>query len=101
MTRDELLAWLREDAEVRAVIQEICAAARVTRRRAAPPKPPVAAQSAPVWDAYAGAYRARYGVEPIRNATVNGRLALLVKRVGAERAPALAAWYVAHNDPLY
>ena len=57
--------------------------------------------SAPVWTAYSEAYRVRYGVVPVRNAKVNGTLAQLVRRVGLEAAPGLAAWYCTHNGQLY
>lgn len=55
----------------------------------------------PTWDAYAAAYQGRYGVLPVRNATVNTQLANLVKRIGAEDAPQVAAFYVGHNSPFY
>lgn len=52
------------------------------------------------WDAYALAYERRYGEPPVRNAAVNGRLAQLVARLGAE-APAVAAFYVSTNAAFY
>jgi uncharacterized protein YdaU (DUF1376 family) len=55
----------------------------------------------PVWFAYADAYRARYGVEPVRNRTVNAQLAQLVSRLGMEAAPPVASFYVAHDFMLY
>ena len=61
------------------------------------PKP----STIPVWDAYSAAYFARYKVEPIRNATVNGQLSQFVSRVGIEAAPQVAAFYVQHNDRFY
>lgn len=54
-----------------------------------------------IWDAYADAYRARYGTEPVRNAKVNAMLAQVVARIGADEAPHVAAWYVASNRSLY
>lgn len=57
--------------------------------------------TADVWDAFAGAYQRRYGVEPVRNATVNGQLANFVKRIGADEAPAVAAFYVQSNHRTY
>jgi len=57
--------------------------------------------TAETWKAYAGAYQVRYGVPPVRNATVNGRLANFVKRLGATEAPAVAAWFVLHNAAWY
>lgn len=54
-----------------------------------------------VWQAYAAAYELRYGVEPVRNAKVNGQLAQLVQRLGAVEAPPVAAHYVRHNKTFY
>lgn len=58
-------------------------------------KPSIAA-----WNAYEASYRERYGVSPVRNAKVNGQLARLVERLGAE-ASVVAAFYVGHNNALY
>lgn len=63
----------------------------------ATPKP----QSAETWRAYAQAYEARYGVQPVRNASVNGQLANLVKRLGQDEAPLVAAFYLSHNHTFY
>ncbi|QUN28726.1 hypothetical protein KB879_01765 [Cupriavidus sp. KK10] len=57
--------------------------------------------SSATWEAYAAAYFDRYGVEPVRNATVNGQLAHLVGRIGGEEAPHVARYYVGHNATLY
>lgn len=59
------------------------------------------APSAETWNAYSGAYRDRYNAEPVRNATVNGQLAQLVGRLGADEAPHVAAWYVGHQNRYY
>lgn len=53
------------------------------------------------WKAYSTAYAVRYHVEPVRNATVNGQLANLVSRLGADEAPAVAAFYVRSNNNRY
>jgi hypothetical protein len=53
------------------------------------------------WGAYSAAYAKRYGTEPVRNAVVNGQLANVVKRLGADEAPKVAAWYVTHNAKWY
>lgn len=53
------------------------------------------------WIAYCDAYAMRYGVEPVRNASVNGQLASLVKRLGVTEAPKVAAFYVSHSGALY
>lgn len=50
------------------------------------------------WDAYKQAYSARYGVDPVRNARVNAQVRDLVKRIGHEEAPDVAAFFVRHND---
>jgi hypothetical protein len=57
--------------------------------------------AAETWQAYSAAYRQRYGVEPLRNAKVNGMLAHFVGRVPHDEAPAVAAFYVGHNKQLY
>jgi hypothetical protein len=60
-------------------------------------RPPTAA----LWEAYSEAYEKRYGAEPVRNATVNGQLLAVIKRLGAEEAPDVAAFYVAHKAAFY
>jgi len=55
----------------------------------------------PTWEAYREAYLARYGEPPVRNATVSGQLAQFVRRLGAEEAPLVAAFYLTHNDSFY
>ena len=54
----------------------------------------------PAWTAYAAAYRERYGVDPVRNSTVNGQFAHLVRRLGDE-APDVARYYLDLEDGLY
>ena len=72
----------------------------------APPREPRAkvakprVSTAPVWAAYSAAYRERYGVTPVRNSTINGQLAHLVRRLGDE-APAVARYYLDLEDPYY
>lgn len=53
------------------------------------------------WDAYSTAYKAKYQAEPVRNAMVNGQLANLVARIGAEAAPEVARFYLGHKNGLY
>ena len=53
------------------------------------------------WSTYAYAYGARYAVQPVRNAKINAQIVQLVKRLGADEAPAVAAFYVRHNNALY
>ena len=50
------------------------------------------------WQAYARAYRERYGVLPASNAKTRGQTAQLVRLVGREIAPHLAAYFVSHNN---
>lgn len=69
-----------------------------------PKKPRVAKEPSPTadtWAAYAAAYEVRYGTPPVRNAAVNGRLAQLVGRLGADESPAVAAWFVGHRNQFY
>lgn len=49
------------------------------------------------WNAYAAAYRRRYGILPETNAKVRGQVAQFVKLVGADKAVALAAYFPTHN----
>ncbi|MCP1121592.1 replication protein [Robbsia andropogonis] len=53
------------------------------------------------WKAYAEAYRRRYQTDPVRNAMVNGQLANFCKRLSADEAPQVAAFYVGHNNRYY
>lgn len=62
---------------------------------------PEAAPTAATWKAYAAAYEARYGIAPKSNATTNTQTLNLIKRIGADEAPLVAAWYVQHNDAYY
>lgn len=67
------------------------------------PKQKTEAQTANAntWDAYTIAYLERYGVEPVRNAKVNGQIAQLVQRLGADEAPQVAMFYVTINDSFF
>ena len=49
------------------------------------------------WNAYANAYRRRYGILPESNRKTRGQVAQFVKLVGAEKAPLLAAYFPTHN----
>lgn len=73
---------------------------------AEPPKKQVARREAnpagvETWAAYSEAYRRRYGVDPQRNARVNGQIAQFCQRVAANEAPAIAAFFVGHNASFY
>jgi hypothetical protein len=63
-------------------------------RKAAPDKAH-GPDTGPTWDAYAEAFVARYGVEPVRNATVNAQMMHFVERIGATEAPDVARFFVA------
>jgi hypothetical protein len=58
-------------------------------------------ESKETWLAYGEAYKARYGVYPVRNAPVNTAMAAFVKRVGKAEGPGIAAFYVLHNSRFY
>lgn len=66
--------------------------------RVADAKPP--APTAGTWTAYCDAYRERYGVDPVRNAKVNGQVAQFVGRLGAD-SPQVAAFFVGLQDQFY
>ncbi|MCC5904118.1 MAG: hypothetical protein JJT87_19575 [Halomonas sp.] len=53
------------------------------------------------WANYACAYRARYGTWPVWNQKAGSNMSQLVDRVGAERAPGVAAHYVKLNNQYY
>lgn len=53
------------------------------------------------WEAYRSAYSRRYGEPPIRNASVNAKIAQFVNRVGADEAPLVAEFFLTHNDAFY
>lgn len=63
--------------------------------------PAPAAETGELWNAYSTAYNGRYGAPPVRNAKVNAQLANLIKRLGSEEAPGVAAWYVSSNNRYY
>lgn len=69
---------------------------------AKPAKPKTKSEPNPdnvaTWQAYARAYRDRYGVLPASNAKTRGQTAQLVRFVGREIAPHLAAYFVSHNN---
>jgi hypothetical protein len=56
--------------------------------------------NAVTWKAYETAYFNRYKAEPVRNATVNGQISNLVKRLGKE-APDVVRYYVEQDRPFY
>ena len=64
-------------------------------------KPATVAPTAEAWTAYADAYETRYGAKPVRNASVNGQMAQVVAKLGADEAPGVARFYVGHQGGLY
>ena len=50
------------------------------------------------WINYAICYQKRYGAWPVWNATVGGKVAQFIKRVGEDAAPKVAAFYVGLNE---
>ncbi len=71
------------------------------KTKSKPPKPKTEPPTATLWESYATAYLARYGVDPVRNAKVNGQLAQLLGRLGADEAPQVAEFYVRHSKFQY
>ena len=53
------------------------------------------------WGRYSEAYAQRYGTPPVRNAKINGQVKQFCRRVPACEAPAIAAFYVTHNNAFY
>ena len=53
------------------------------------------------WSAYSLAYELRYSVKPVRNAPVNANVKALVKRLGHDEAPLVAAWYVENVNEAF
>jgi len=72
--------------------------AKARRRKDAGTEP---SKTAEIWEGYRSAYQRRYGVEPLRNAKVNGQLSQLVDRLGAEDAPAIVEFYVRSDHAFY
>jgi hypothetical protein len=65
----------------------------------APATPGAAAPTTAAWNVYEEMMQGLYGFVPPRNATVNGQLSTVVKRVGAEDAPKLVRhFFVVKND---
>jgi hypothetical protein len=62
--------------------------------------PSRSSEGAKIFEAYREAYRARYGVDPVRNATTNSQCTALAKRLG-EAAPEVVRFYLTHNDGYY
>jgi uncharacterized protein YdaU (DUF1376 family) len=63
-------------------------------------KPDANPQNVETWKAYKTAYSIRYGVDPVRNKTVNSQIKAFVERLGVE-SPQVAAHYVRSNTAFY
>lgn len=72
-----------------------------TRAETAPSPTPLQLACRATWQAYATAYAGRYGAPPVRNARTNAQILQFVQRLGQNAAPAVAAFYVGHADPVY
>ena len=72
--------------------------AEIKTAKPAKPKKQADPDNVATWQAYARAYRERYGVLPASNAKTRGQTAQLVRFVGREIAPYLAAYFVSHNN---
>jgi len=64
-------------------------------------KIPAGKSAGAAWEFYSAAYRARYGVEPVRNGKTNGCMKTLVSRLPAADLGGVVAWYVGHNAAVY
>ena len=53
------------------------------------------------WAAYSAAFTTRYSTSPVRNQTVNSQVKALVRRIGFEESPLVAAYYVGLNTAYY
>lgn len=53
-----------------------------------------------IWDAYSSAYFIRYKVLPVRNASVNGKISQIAKRLGVD-AIKVVNFFLNHNDSFY
>ena len=74
-------------------------ATKVSRISKAKPKP--RSKTKELWESYSAAYRNRYGVDPVRNATVNGQLSQIIKRLGEKDSPHVATYFVDLEDSWY
>lgn len=101
-TRTQMHANVPEtetETELRNRERDSRADAKTGSSRPAKPSEPTA--GALTFEAYARAFKARYGTEPVRNKVVNSCMKQVAERLGADEAPQVAAYYVAHNGPLY
>lgn len=53
------------------------------------------------WEAYAEAFKRRYGTDALRNAKISSLLTQFIQRVPLEEAPHIARFYVSSNSKFY
>lgn len=63
-------------------------------------QPPNTDLNRKIWESYRTAFAARYGVEPVRNAATNSKVAQLGHRLGQD-APDIVSFYLGHNESFY
>lgn len=59
------------------------------------------AENREIWECYLNAFRNRYGVDPVRNATVNAQISQLRQRLGKNEAMEVIRFFLKHNDSFY
>ncbi|MHB1643168.1 MAG: YdaU family protein [Acidithiobacillus sp.] len=96
VTKQEPNQKANQNTEYRRKEEKIATGVRRRTSVASEPAPTTA-----TWEAYSQAYQGRYGTAPVRNQKVNGQLANLIKRLGQDEAPAVAAFFVNHNGRFY
>jgi len=52
-------------------------------------------------EAYFNAYRLRYGIDPVSNATFNAQVSNLRKKLGTDEAILVVEFYLTHNDSFF
>ena len=67
----------------------------------AKPRPNARGLTNETWAAYASAYFDCYGTQPVRNASVNGMMAKIIRKLGADEAPQVAAFFITHPNRWY
>jgi cell division septum initiation protein DivIVA len=97
----EIASLKNQLAQAESAAQTVYPVAVVEAPKATKTKTEKQQVSADTWLAYANAYFNRYGVEPIRNAKVNGQISKFVDLVGLSMAPVLARYYINLNTPYY
>lgn len=54
-----------------------------------------------IWAVYENAYRLRYGINPVKNATVNSQISNLRKKLGTEESLMVVEFYLKHENSFY